>query len=622
MMKYILPFLMSFSAFAALSDVDRQEFWSKNLLKNGGAENGKGSGIHKWTASAGTFATVTSGSNLLTGRVSFTWDAAASTNTLSYGAVTIPNGLKGKNGVALCKIMTPSGTATHSLQAYDGSSVLGSITIASSTSPQYQYASFIFPSSGTIILRLLANQNEPSITIDDCWLGDAEEINLTNISQTTFIGNAFIDTTASCQWNRTSTTLGPFGTVAACPGPTVGSNPGPGIIQTTDADLPRFTVNNLPPGRYRVVITGSGGAAVATGSTAYAITDGSVTVGRGYGNATNASTSEVMVESFFEYTSSGNRTFELYTSAVTGTRSDLYAQTGNLRVDFSIIKYPLSTELAYKPSTSALSWSGYHDITCSWARTNTAIGDPAADASCSLVERTNTNFGTVSATGSVLPQLLLIPSRIGKYFVCVNFRFLTSSGGADSVFSLNTSSVTIAEAQGDQETSLVNQNLNLCGIWNITSLAAQTLRLQWASSAGSTTLSGVSPGVSTLEWSIFAIDQALPSPVLVHSVASSYSGVTAIEVAQLNCDASSSIISQHGSWVSSIGNISAGTCAITLSAGAFSSTPYCQMTLAQSVSSDGLIGITASSATSLTTDCFSGVNCTTYDFNLTCIGAK
>lgn len=172
-----LILLMPLLAFASLSDTDRQEFWSKNLLKNGGFENGLGSDSHKWAASGGALALVTNGSNLLRGNDSATWDSSAAAQTLSYSALAIPNGLKGSAGIGMCKIMTPSGSATHLLEAFDGSTVLKSTTITSSTTPTYSYVSFTFPASGNIVLRLKSvNANEPLIAIDNCYLGAADEV--------------------------------------------------------------------------------------------------------------------------------------------------------------------------------------------------------------------------------------------------------------------------------------------------------------------------------------------------------------------------------------------------------------------------------------------------------------
>ena len=47
-------------------------------------------------------------------------------------------------------------------------------------------------------------------------------------------------------------------------------------------------------------------------------------------------------------------------------------------------------------------YSGYHDSTCSWSRTNTAYGAFTADATCALTQRQASGIAA-AATGSVLP---------------------------------------------------------------------------------------------------------------------------------------------------------------------------------------------------------------------------
>ena len=131
------------SVFATLNDVDKGDIFNKNLLSNGGFEKNK----YGWTASAGTFA-ITKSSPMV-GRAHATWDAAASADTLISSA-TIPTGMYGRNGVASCLFKTASGTATHTIQAYDGTNILSSVAVTSSTTPTRASANFIFPSSGSI----------------------------------------------------------------------------------------------------------------------------------------------------------------------------------------------------------------------------------------------------------------------------------------------------------------------------------------------------------------------------------------------------------------------------------------------------------------------------------------
>lgn len=175
MKSLILSILLASStALAALTDVDRAEFAAKSILKDSGFETGKAA----WVASGGTFSIVTSGTNLLEGKSSATWDSSAAAQTLTSTAVAIPKGLYAQNGEAICYIQTPSGTATHLLEVYDGTNVLGSITVTSSTTPSKAAVNFPFPLSGNIQLRLKSvNANEPLIAIDGCYLGKSSVFN-------------------------------------------------------------------------------------------------------------------------------------------------------------------------------------------------------------------------------------------------------------------------------------------------------------------------------------------------------------------------------------------------------------------------------------------------------------
>ncbi len=100
---------------------------------------------------------------------------------------------------------------------------------------------------------------------------------------------------------------------------------------------------------------------------------------------------------------------------------------------------------------------------------------------------------------------------------------------------------------------------------------------------------------------------------------------SAVRSAVLNCDAGSVITSQKGtSWVSSIGNISAGACAITLVAGAFSDTPDCSLTWASPGAVGQIVNALPSSSTAISIDCEDDASaaCTSYDATIFCVGAK
>lgn len=157
-----------------------------------------------------------------------------------------------------------------------------------------------------------------------------------------FCGSAFIAGTASSTPTRTNTSLGAFSTDSDMPGPTVEKQL-IGQWATTDADKPVFTVNALPPGIYHVIMTAHVGA--STGSTiSVAVGDGTDIRGAVSSQNVNSVSTTLTINAWFEYTSAGNRSFELYGAASTGDIQLVNnVTTGNAtRVSMMLFRYPLN----------------------------------------------------------------------------------------------------------------------------------------------------------------------------------------------------------------------------------------------------------------------------------------
>jgi hypothetical protein len=320
-----------------------------NLLTNPGWETNTSG----WAASAGTYTRNTTAANIGYGNGSAKWASTGGAGrTLTSTAVAIPKGLYNRNGVASCNIQVPTGSSTHLLQAYDGTNILSSSAIISSATFTRTSVNFPFGSSGNISLRIISvSASEPDIYIDDCILGDATLLNISQISQAMFIGSAYIANTANCAPERTNTVLGAFGADADCPGPTIASNPGPGTILTTDTNLPKFTVNNLPAGTYEITMKGNLYTDALLADLSVGINDGDTTSGQ---MAVQAGTTTPLVAPFttvgiFTYTTSGNRTFELYgASSVTKILYKADSLVGGQRhLRFIIKRFPSSAETAF-----------------------------------------------------------------------------------------------------------------------------------------------------------------------------------------------------------------------------------------------------------------------------------
>jgi len=605
-MKYLLVLLFSVTASATLNDVDKAQIFNKNILSNGGFENGMAS----WSISGGgTRALISSGDNLLVGKNTYSWAASGSSQYLTSTAVTIPKGMYGRNGVASCLIKTGSGSAVVSgdyvITAYDGSNILSSTSISISDYGARNSANFIFPSSGSLSIRFSRpSGSTDGLYIDDCYLGPAEGYNMSSVSQALFVGSAYFATTASCTFTRTNTALGSLSDTD-CPGPTVEFNPGPGTIQTTDANAPVVTVNSLPPGYYEVSFIGGSVIATSAQLASLAINDGTTTSGQTTAPNLTTATSNFKVTGYFSYSTTANRSFELYaSSAANAFNIDLTAS--NQRLYFSIKRFPASNEQAYRPDLISSSWSGYHASTCSWNTTSTSFATPTGDATCTLTEVTNQNFGTVSTatdgTGPI-PKISFTPVRAGRYSVCATV-ILTHSvdGGTSYSRIIDNSSVELDAAAGSISGTGGHFTHKLCGIYVATGTSAHTATVQISTSTGTTTItdpSATGPTLNPIQWEIFQIDQNIPAPAIVNSVVSTRSAVTKINSADIAT--TGTVSNESGDWIS--GNCTnASPMVCTLNSGIYSATPHC-WTSVNDTGSSSTCQTSPSSSTSVSLRC-------------------
>lgn len=617
-----------------------------------------------WTASGGTFAAALT-TNILDGLQSVTWDSGSASQTLSSTSVTVPNGMFGRNGWAQCKIFTPSGTATHKIQVYDGTNVISEQTItSSSTTKPFSGTSFIWPSTGSLVLRLISvASDEPLIAVDSCGVYDADEIKLTNISQASFIGAASFNSTANCIWARNNTAIGAYGTDADCPAITVETNPGPGTISTVDTDLPQITVNNLPAGHYMVISSftlASSSSNIVLGA---ALNDGTTTTG-GMACFATATSNEcgMTVVGYFTYLNPGSRTFSIYGSA-SGNSVNLRNDSGGRSVNFRIYRYPLASEQTQTYDTAK--WK----IDANISGANISLGTSAQTAyvtpnngSLTLTKNTgsdpvgiscsSTNDNTVGSTtcsaGSEEPGIVVNVPRAGTVEWCFDFGYLSTNAATSAV---QTTFQVVETANGSQAVGTqgntrvsVNQNgqsrdlgvpVHICGIIDHGSAGKKTIRLMYEQSVTLTPTAvqinadaDTNNGQRDIHVTARYIDQSPNAMTVKNSVVNSSNGVTATEVGYLRCQAASSIISQHGSWISSIGNVSTGGCTIVISAG-FTATPYCFVQLSDSAGAfwtdpGAFLSAKATSTTSVSVDCDAdgGANCSDYGFQLMCVGAK
>ena len=617
-------FLLPLFAYSAINDVDKQMIFPKNIMLNGGFENGKGAGVDKWTASGGTFTTVTSGSNLLTGKVSATWNSNGSSQTLSYGGVTIPKGLYGKSGVFAVKTQVPSGTATHLVQVTDGTNILASQTITSSATPVYNFVNFIFPSTGTVVGRIISvASDEPLIAIDDAFIGDALEINLTNISQASFVGGIEQAGASNCSFTESSSSginnfvaLGSAGSCASAWTTT-------GSITAVGATSHEAVYSNMPPGSYLIVLNANFTA--GGGNTCnWRLSDGTNT----FQTQTTSSTNRYNTLSFHAtYTGTANRTFTIQ-AADDGTSCILLNDTAGYNASWKFYRFPSTSEIAYRPSAVPFFWEGRHDGTCAWTRNNASYGDPAGDSTCTLADYLNINAGTVTSTSNgaltLTPGISLVFPRTSRYEICSEFRSGGDTTGATNAFQLVCGAVTIAQKSNNEPAS-GGLPTDVCGIYSPSAVSSSPTdcKIQMAASSGTGAIQANSTYHYTVRWTVKDLLAPLSAPYISNSVVSPSSGVEQIMRASITGGNPPSIASQSGTWLTYSSRSGAGDYSWTIAAGTFSGTPTCVCTHGTDTSNFlSICNIYSVSSTALRTQIYNTSSGVDHNFQLVCMGPK
>lgn len=555
-----------------------------NILadSNPDAESGTGS----WSASGGSFTATSTAADVAVGAKSFEWDPSGA-QTLSSATVAMPAGVYGSACAA--KIRYKTSVATYTLGVYDGSNVLQNtlVTLPSSTNYVDGYAFFLCPTSGSLYLRIASAGDVAKINFDSAFLGSNPLVS--QVSQSTFVASGYISNPgSSCTWTRANTALGAFATSSTCPGPTVELNPGPGTLQTTDTDLPKFTLNNLPAGNYQVIMSGNFGNSTSS-TQSLAINDGTTTSGLQAAN-TNALQVPFSLTGNFSYTTGGNRTFELYGGSGSGTLS-VDASVTNRYLTFAIYRYPSSAEtaVAIPNSGPAFAYAKHSGSDCSWTTTSTSFVNPSDDASCTFTSTRAQNI-TLASVGSTSPAVTWTPDRLRDYEVCADVALSNATGTASAVARfVDGSNVELIGSITSTVDSSGNTNeiKRMCGLISATSVSALTAKIQIAASSGTAKLGIPATGGTALphsiSWTVKALDTYMGAPILTSGMLTTNSTATAgerVERAQINTVCSSSpctITSQSGAWLTTVTRSATGTYLMNYAGSIFSAAPACHV---------------------------------------------
>lgn len=558
---------------------------ASNVMTDPGFELGG-----SWAASGGTLSAATSGSNYMGtgfGVQSGTWDSSSAAQTLTSGAFTVSNGLAGTNGLFRCKVMTPSGTATHTMGLWDGSTLTDTITIPSSTIAQYvEIAKPFGAASSTIAIRFTSvNANEPLISIDDCYIG--RNFNLSDVTPitewTSFTptGSWSANTTYTGRWRRIGDSLEVQTNIALAGAPTSAN---------LTINLPSgYTIDTAKLANGTGTLFSLGSATIITGGSSVGY----------FGGLFYNSTTSLLVKS-----TRNTADFATVTQAVPGT----FASGDGLNISYRVPIATWTAQSAVRADNADYDWTSYTP--------------------------TYTGFGTVASS-------TMYHRRIGDTLY-LRGRFTTGTPtGVEARMSLPTgltasSTVTALEIAGSgAKDSGVGTTYFAFIPLRETSVSYITFGTQ------TSTVVGLGKGLGNAisgAGQIISVEASVPiqgwtgnqrASLLVGSVTSNTTGLERVERARVGGAASATttctsnpctIHRQSGSWITGVARGGTGDYTATIAAGIFSGIPSCTINAVGT----GYVSPQSIPASATSVSIYSGINSTAQDvyFDIVCMGPR
>lgn len=581
-----------------------------NILVNPDLENGSISGWNN--TGGGTLVLTTATSEVAFGGFALSYNASAASDDVVSDQVDVPEGLFGAN--CLARIFYKGGDANLKLQAINGSLVVLQEQILS-TSAEYrtESVSFICPSSGTIALRIIATADAANIFLDNLHQG--ENFLIGTVAQAELFLYAFYPVASNCIWIRTDTSFGAFSTDSDCVSVSVVTDL-QGTLDTSDNDLPDLQFNTpLPPGNYIIAAHFTGSNSVSEAELGFRIAS------PGFGNGTQCGqqltgtgqTGHVTCSMNLTVTGVGPTSFNMEGRASSGDVS-LFNRPNMGELTWKIERFPSTVQQVLRPEQIA--W--HVDAEQGGATVSLGVANVA-----SYVNITNGSLTTVARTGSIpvlqscsgaeeasgstcsgdeAVGISFTAPAAGKVLACATFSYGGHSSTASSVTPVfkiaetsNTAQVeiqfggTALSSGGVSSTPTTNtvDGIRLCGTFTFANAGKKTLRVLYVQNVTGTPVSsdlfitqtGGSAGGRNMHWEVYPFRSFIQAPLIVNHVSTDASAGMLITNARVVCSAGSSIATQSGDWLASIGNVSAGCCTLTFKAGLFNNVPVCTATL-------------------------------------------
>lgn len=577
-----LSFVSSLAA-AALSPSDKQSIPYENRAAsvNSGFENG----ISKWVSSpAITLASATPQA----GSKYAQWNSTSAAQTLTLGSIGRPEGQLEVS----CAVRVPSGTATHTFSVVEssGSTTVASMSIENSTTWRYQTLIFPSPSAGTLsIVFTSVAADEPSIDIDDCYVGRAR-----NVGSTQLVGKlpAYTPTTGGFGTNRSNlyVNMNRLGSrltgdialtaTAAVSGTITFSLPS-GVVIDTSTYRNGGSANVV--GKCHARSSGSGadyrGDLIINDSTSF-----SVRGGDGSSNLWNATT---------PLTWANNDEFGC---SLTGVEIQGWAASTVVMPDAQGWYVDASISGA-NPSLGTASVTSYTGIENGSLTMTQNTGSAGVQIGCS---GTNAPSGLTCSSGNESLSVAFTPPKTGAYRACVTANhYIDSPAGSINVVSTfqivetaTNAQTIIQEGKGKAMSGSVSmsgdrreyRSVATCGDFVLSAGAQRMLRFMYETEISGTPDSHVIKadadsvlGQPDVHWTVYPL-QDRATAILANSVSTGTANGDKIGRATIANSGSASITSQSTGFLSSVSYVSTGVVDTFFTAGYFSAAPSCTCT--------------------------------------------
>lgn len=615
MRKLIAGLILALSsvATAQIQAPDRALLGVQNLLPNPGFETGRAG----FTASAGVFATATSGTNLLTGKVSGTWDASATGQNVQSALIAMPEGLVGRTCSA--RMRYRGGDANLTFNVLDGSSnTLSSQTLATAPTPRVVSLIFPCPASGASMrVRVASTADAALIAMDDFYLG---ELLPDSVAQATYIGGMEQAANSSGCTYAQSTSTGATDWRDLATGTSCNAWTTAGLVSAVGTNDHRFTINNMPAGDYLIVFAGAlRSNQVGTGSACgWRLNDGTSAFQSQWQDVTTASGTINTLLFHASYTSAGTRTFRVQ-SADTISGGGCWVENAvlGLNASWKVYRFPPTTETVLRFDQTAwrvdaniiganvalgtASVSTYTEATNGALTLTQNTGSIPVGIACSGTNASTVGASTCSVGNESVGVTFNVPTGGTDVLACASFAHLIDYSGTygqgQTTFQLvetpSNAQTILQEGKarvmsGGEGTNVYNTYPHrLCGTFNFASAGQKTIRLVYEQlvSLGVLDSSNIigdasaSMGQRDIKFEVFPINQSFPMPLIVNSVTTTGTTERIERVRTSFCSADPcTILSQSGA-VTSVNRGGAGLYTINFAAGTFSGVPACTFTL-------------------------------------------